>query len=146
MNYERSLLLVGVGLLSTATFAQEKIPPPMKPEATEFYTTIPPKITPGNSKIIFPPRMRLFFWRLKPECFCKCKRNGSSPASGNRRWSIHCAKEEKGDIQSKLAFGDAQYHLEWNCAYWNYRKKVRERKFRIFPNGNLWKCRFWIAM
>jgi len=32
MNTKRSLLLVGVGLAEYATFAQEKVPPPMKPE------------------------------------------------------------------------------------------------------------------
>jgi hypothetical protein len=114
MNTKRSLLLVGVGLLSTATFAQEKIPPPMKPEATEFYTPIPPKITPGTQNNLPPSDAIVLFDGSSLNAFVSAK-DGSSPAEWKVEDGAFIVQRGKGDIQSKLAFGDAQYHLEWTA-------------------------------
>jgi hypothetical protein len=114
MNMKRLLLLTGVGLLSTATFAQEKTPPPMKPEATEFYTPVPPKVTPGAHNTAPPSDAIVLFDGTSLNGFVSAK-DGSSPAE----WLIENGElvvtRGKGDIQSKLPFGDAQYHVEWSA-------------------------------
>jgi hypothetical protein len=114
MNKKRLLLLAGLGLVSTAIFAQEKTPPPMRPEATEFYTPVPPKITPGTQNNLPPSDAIVLFDGSSLNGFVSAK-NGSSPAE----WLIEngdlVVQKGKGDIQSKQAFGDAQYHLEWTA-------------------------------
>lgn len=114
MNTKRLMLLAGVGLLSTATFAQEKTPPPMKPEATEFYTPVPPKITPGTQNNLPPSDAIVLFDGSNLNGFVSAK-NGSSPAEWKIEDGAMIVQKGKGDIQSKLAFGDAQYHVEWSA-------------------------------
>jgi hypothetical protein len=108
------MLLAGLGLLSAATFAQEKTPPPMKPEATEFYTPVPPKITPGTQNNLPPSDAIVLFDGSSLNAFVSA-RDGSSPAEWKVEDGSMIVQKGKGDIQSKLAFGDAQYHVEWSA-------------------------------
>jgi len=114
MNTKRLLLLTGVGMLGTIACAQEKIPPPMKPEATEFYTPIPPKITPGTENNLPPSDAIVLFDGSSLNAFVSA-RDGSSPAEWKIEDGSAIVQKGKGDIQSKLAFGDAQYHFEWTA-------------------------------
>jgi hypothetical protein len=114
MNTKKLLLLAGVGMLGTVACAQEKTPPPMKPEATEFYTPVPPKISPGAQNNLPPSDAIVLFDGSSLNGFVSSK-DGNAPAE----WKIEngelVVQKGKGDIQSKLGFGDAQYHLEWSA-------------------------------
>ena len=106
-------LFLSVGL-SLSLYAQEKTPPPMPPQATEFYTPVPPKITPGAENNLPPSDAIVLFDGSSQNNFVSA-RDGSSPAE----WTIENGElvvtPGKGDIQSKMAFGDAQYHIEWSA-------------------------------
>jgi hypothetical protein len=114
MNTKKLLLLAGVGMMGTVACAQEKTPPPMKPEATEFYTPVPPKISPGAQNNLPPSDAIVLFDGSSLNGFVSSK-DGNAPAE----WKIEngelVVQKGKGDIQSKLGFGDAQYHLEWSA-------------------------------
>lgn len=101
-------------MLGTIACAQEKILPPMKPEATEFYTPIPPKITPGSENNLPPSDAIVLFDGSSLNAFVSA-RDGSSPAEWKIEDGSAIVQKGKGDIQSKLAFGDAQYHFEWTA-------------------------------
>ena len=104
----------GALTMSSLANAQEKTPPPMKPEATEFYTPVPPKVTPGAHNTAPPSDAIVLFDGTSLNGFVSAK-DGSSPAA----WTIENGElvvtKGKGDIQSKLPFGDAQYHVEWSA-------------------------------
>lgn len=99
--------------VSTLACAQDKTPPPMRPEATEFYTPVPPKVTPGANNTAPPSDAIVLFDGTNLDGFVSAG-DGSSPAG----WTIENGElvvtKGKGDIQSKKAFGDAQYHVEWS--------------------------------
>ncbi|SIN71125.1 3-keto-disaccharide hydrolase [Algoriphagus halophilus] len=100
--------------ISFLACAQEKTPPPMRPEATEFYTPVPPRVTPGAHNTAPPSDAIVLFDGTSLNGFVSAK-DGTSPAE----WTIENGElvvtRGKGDIQSKLAFGDAQYHVEWSA-------------------------------
>ena len=100
--------------ISSLAIAQEKTPPPMKPEATEFYTPVPPKVTPGANNTAPPSDAIVLFDGTSLNGFVSAK-EGNGPAE----WTIENGElvvtKGKGDIQSKIPFGDAQYHLEWSA-------------------------------
>ena len=48
-----SFLAVGLSV-SSLSLAQEQTPPKLPPQATEFYTPVPPKITPGAQNNLPP--------------------------------------------------------------------------------------------
>ncbi|MDF2158269.1 DUF1080 domain-containing protein [Algoriphagus sp. CAU 1675] len=106
-------LFMGLAISPLAK-AQEQTPPPIPPQATEFYTPIPPKITPGAQNNLPPSDAIVLFDGTSLNNFVSAK-DGSSPAE----WKIENGElvvvRGKGDIQSKLPFGDAQYHLEWSA-------------------------------
>ncbi|PZX57090.1 uncharacterized protein DUF1080 [Algoriphagus ratkowskyi] len=99
--------------LSSLAIAQEKTPPPMKPEATEFYTPVPPKVIPGANNTAPPSDAIVLFDGKNLNGFASAK-DGKTAAG----WSIENGElvvtKGKGDIVSKQAFGDAQYHIEWS--------------------------------
>ncbi len=111
---KRLLLLAGICLIGNIALAQEKTPPPMKPEATEFYTPVPPKITPGAQNHLPPSDAIVLFDGNNLNSFVSAK-DGNSPAQWRVEDGVMIVERGKGDIQSKLAFGDAQYHVEWSA-------------------------------
>jgi hypothetical protein len=94
--------------------AQEKTPPQMKPEATEFYTPVPPKITAGTQNNLPPSDAIVLFDGMNLNGFVSAK-DESSPATWKVEDGAMIVQKGQGDVQSKLAFGDAQYHLEWSA-------------------------------
>lgn len=107
-------LTAGALTLSSLANAQEKTPPPMKPEATEFYTPVPPKVTPGAYNVAPPSDAIVLFDGKNLDAFVSAE-DGSGPAG----WTVENGElvvvKGQGDIQSKMAFGDAQYHVEWSA-------------------------------
>ncbi len=115
---EIKLLPVGFTVLALTVSAlavgQQQSPPPMKPEATEFYTPVPPKITPGAENHLPPSDAIVLFDGKNLDAFVSA-RTGNSPAE----WKIENGElvvvKGKGDIRTKESFGDAQYHVEWSA-------------------------------
>lgn len=112
MNFFLSLLLALA--VSPLVYSQEQTPPPIPPQATEFYTPVPPKITPGIQNNLPPSDAIVLFDGTSLNNFVSAK-DSSSPAP----WKIENGElvvaPRTGDIQSKLPFGDAQYHIEWSA-------------------------------
>jgi hypothetical protein len=108
------LALSAVCLSQLSHAQQNPTPPPMPPQATEFYTPVPPKITPGAQNNLPPSDAIVLFDGSNLNGFVSVK-NANGPAE----WMIENGElvvvKGKGDIQSKLSFGDAQYHVEWSA-------------------------------
>lgn len=109
-----AVFAVGLSASPLALAQQNPTPPAMPPQATEFYTPVPPKITPGPANNQAPSDAIVLFDGSSLSGFVSAN-NGSSPAP----WKIEngelVVQKGTGDIQSKLAFGDAQYHIEWSA-------------------------------
>ena len=109
-----ALIVSGLSLSNLSIAQQTPTPPPMPPQATEFYTPVPPKITPGAQNNLPPSDAIVLFDGTSLSNFVSAK-DGNSPAE----WKIENGElvvvRGKGDIQSKLPFGDAQYHVEWSA-------------------------------
>ena len=109
-----AVLLASLGTASLAFAQQTPTPPPLPPQATEFYTPVPPKVTPGALNHQAPSDAIVLFDGSSLSSFVSAK-DGSSPAA----WKIEngelVVQKGTGDIQSKLPFGDAQYHIEWSA-------------------------------
>jgi hypothetical protein len=110
-----AMTLMAVGLsVSSLSLAQDQTPPKLPPQATEFYTPVVPKVTPGASNTAPPSDAIVLFDGTSLNGFVSAK-EGNGPAE----WKVENGEltvvKGKGDIQSKLAFGDAQYHLEWTA-------------------------------
>jgi hypothetical protein len=108
-----AFLATGISVSSLA-LAQEQTPPKLPPQATEFYTPVPPKVTPGANNSAPPSDAIVIFDGSNLNGFVSAK-DGSSPAAWTLENGELVVVKGKGDIQSKLAFGDAQYHLEWSA-------------------------------
>lgn len=94
--------------------AQDKTPPPMKPEATEFYTPVPPKVNPGETNAAPPSDAIILFDGTNLDAFVSSK-DAKSPAGWEIQNGELVVTKGKGDIQTKMGFGDAQYHVEWSA-------------------------------
>jgi hypothetical protein len=107
-------LMAGGLSVSSLSLAQDQTPPKLPPQATEFYTPVVPKVTPGASNTAPPSDAIVLFDGTSLNGFVSAK-EGNGPAE----WKVENGEltvvKGKGDIQSKLAFGDAQYHLEWTA-------------------------------
>ena len=95
-------------LIVTSINAQQK----MKPEETEFYTPVPPVVTPGKSCGDAPSDAVILFdgkdlsqWVLAGDT--------TKPADWNVSNGIITVKKTSGNIQTKQSFLDYQLHIEW---------------------------------
>jgi len=102
-----SLVFVAAGIAGAQ--AQQT----MKPEDTEFYTPVPPVVTPGKSCGVAPSDATILFdgknldsWVLADDT--------TKPAD----WIVHngivTVKKTSGNIQTKQSFEDYQLHIEWH--------------------------------
>ena len=89
---------------SVTTFAQNPTPPQLPPQATEFYTPVPPKIIPGSQNNLPPSDAIVLFDGTSLNNFVSAK-DGSSPAD----WKIENGElvVVKGKVISSPSF-----HLE----------------------------------
>lgn len=85
---------------------------PMKHEDTEFYTPVPPVVTPGKScgdapsdAIILFDGKNLDKWVLADDT--------TKPATWFVKNGILTVNKESGNIQTRQSFQDYQLHLEW---------------------------------
>lgn len=88
--------------------AQEKTQLP--PEATEFYTPVPPVVKPGNSTTTAPEDAIVLFDGTSLSSW-------ESEKGGAANWKVEngvlTVNPGTGGIKTKQSFGDIQIHLEW---------------------------------
>ncbi|MDX5478052.1 MAG: DUF1080 domain-containing protein [Cyclobacteriaceae bacterium] len=112
----RKILTTSVGfvaaMLAFPVFAQQqeiKLPP----QATEFWEPIVRKVQPGNDNHLAPSDAIVFFDGSSLSNFV------SSKTGQNPEWTLQngvmTVAPGKGDIETKLGFGDMQLHIEWSA-------------------------------
>src|SRR5438309_108711 len=102
-----SLLALAAGV--TMVFAQEK----GKPEDTEFYTPVPPKVTPGPVTSVKPPSDAIILFDGKNLDQWVTTDDTTKPATWNVSGGNMTVNKTGGNIQTKQSFQDYQLHVEW---------------------------------
>jgi hypothetical protein len=97
-------LFIGTSGLATA---QERA----RPEATEFYSPVPPVVTPGSSSGEAPSDAIVLFDGRNMDQWINAK--DSTPAKWNLGDNVMTVNKGVGDIQTRSAFTDYQLHLEY---------------------------------
>lgn len=104
------LLLVSITALA---WAQEPIAnKTMKPEQTEFYTPVPPVVTPSGPLTTPPPSDAIVLFNGKNLDNWVNMRNGK-PAGWTVANGAMTVNPKVGDIVTKQKFEDFQLHIEW---------------------------------
>src|SRR5690606_12534318 len=109
MHLPRTLLLAALPLVGGLAMAQEM--EPTKPEATEVYTPVPPKVVPGAHGAPPSDALVLFDGRDLDQ-WISAVDSTAAPWILNAEGSM-TVKDRSGDIQTKRDFGSVQLHLEW---------------------------------
>lgn len=95
-------------LITSNVNAQEKLQHP--PEATEFYTPVPPTVQPGASTTAAPADAIVLFDGTNLSSW-------ESEKDGEATWIVEnevlTVNPGTGGIKTKKSFGDVQIHLEW---------------------------------
>ncbi|MEO9511036.1 MAG: DUF1080 domain-containing protein [Flavobacteriaceae bacterium] len=105
----KNILLSLFALVGAITFGQGK--EPTKPEATEYYEPVPPKVAPGKNGSAPSDAIVLF----NGENFNEWVGSVDSTAV---KWHLNkdgsmMVKDKTGNIQTKKNFGSMQLHIEW---------------------------------
>jgi hypothetical protein len=107
-----SFSVFAIVLAAVPLFAQQiefKLPP----QATEFYEPAVRKVTPGKENSMPPSDAIVLFDGTSLNNFV------SSRTGQNPEWTLQngimTVAPGKGDIQTKLGFGDMQLHIEWSA-------------------------------
>jgi hypothetical protein len=108
----RNLFLVltvttSVGL---GAYAQEKTPPKMQPEMTEYWTPEVKVVTPGKTVSDAPSDAIVLF---DGKDLSKWQSIDKSEAKWEVKNGVFTVKKGTGDIATKQSFGDFQLHIEW---------------------------------
>lgn len=112
----RKILTTSLGfvaaMLAFPLFAQQK-DIKLPPEATEFWEPIVRKVQPGNVNHQAPSDAIVIFDGSSLSNFV------SSRTGQNPEWTLQngvmTVAPGKGDIETKLGFGDMQLHIEWSA-------------------------------
>ncbi|PSL07473.1 3-keto-disaccharide hydrolase [Cecembia rubra] len=85
----------------------------LPPQATEFYEPVVRKVTPGKENSMAPSDAIILFDGTSLSNFV------SSRTGQNPEWTVQngamTVAPGKGDIQTKMGFGDMQLHIEWTA-------------------------------
>ncbi|WP_018616443.1 3-keto-disaccharide hydrolase [Segetibacter koreensis] len=84
-----------------------------KPEDTEFYTPVPPKVTPGPVTSTKPPSDAIILFDGKNLDNWVTTDDTTKPATWNVSGGIMTVNKSGGNIQTKQSFQDYQLHVEW---------------------------------
>lgn len=84
----------------------------MKPERTEFYTPVPPLVTPGKSMGDAPSDAIILFNGNGLSSWVSGS-DTTKPAGWTASGDSFTVKKGTGDIQTKQKFTDYQLHIEW---------------------------------
>lgn len=109
MFTKSKILLVSFLLVAAINFSQEQ--EPTKPQATEYYEPVPPKVLPGKDGKAPSDAIVLFDGSNFDEWV-------SSVDSTAVQWNLNkdgsmTVKDKTGNIQTKRNFGSLQLHIEW---------------------------------
>lgn len=117
-------LVLTLALLPAAALAQPGAPQLPKPELTEFWSPVPPKVEPGRAPGEAPSDAVLLF-------------NGrdlsgwESVTGGPANWSVEqgemVIQPQSGSIQTIGKFGDCQLHVEWMVPVLEPARKGQDR-------------------
>src|SRR3954471_22198152 len=102
--------LVALAASITIVVAQQ---PKGKPEDTEFYTPVPPKVTPGPVTSIKPPSDAIILFDGKNLDSWVTTDDTTKPANWDLAHGILTVSKTAGNIQTKQTFQDYQLHIEW---------------------------------
>jgi hypothetical protein len=104
-------LMIGIAFVaigSATANAQQK----MKPEDTEFYTPVPPVVTPGKTCGDAPSDAIILF---DGKDLSKWVQSNDTTQAAD--WDVHdgifTVNKKVGNIQTRQSFMDYQLHLEW---------------------------------
>lgn len=103
-----SLVVLVAGSISIAV-AQQK----GKPEDTEFYTPVPPKVTPASVQSTPPPSDAVILFDGKNLDQWVSTNDTTKPATWNVAEGVMTVNKNAGNIQTKQSFQDYQLHVEW---------------------------------
>ena len=122
-----ALCLLFVGYIS----AQEV--EPTKPEQTEFYEPVPPKVTPGEDGAPPSDAIVLFDGTSLDNWI-------STADSTAAKWTLNddgsmTVKNRTGDIQTKENFGSIQLHIEWKSPAEVQQEGQHRANSGVFLNG-----------
>lgn len=106
--YKRASIAAAVVLFSTQLFAQAK------PEDTEFYTPVPPKVTPGKT-VTAPPSDAIVLFDGKNEDEWVLAKDTTATADWKIDHDILTVNKASGNgnIQTKRSFTNYQLHIEF---------------------------------
>jgi hypothetical protein len=105
---KRYLLLALLGVVSICTaMAQEK----PKHEDTEFYTPVPPVVTPGNTNAMPPSDAVVLFDGKNIDQWVTT--DDKSPAKWTVDKGVMTVKKGTGNIETRQSFNNYQLHIEW---------------------------------
>ena len=84
-----------------------------KHEDTEFYTPVPPVVTPVSANTAAPPKDAVVLFDGKNLDNWVTTEDTTKPATWNVANGILTVNKTGGNIQTKQSFQDYQLHLEW---------------------------------
>jgi len=84
-----------------------------KPEDTELYTPVPPKVTPATVKSIPPPADAIVLFDGKNLNQWVSTDDTTKPVTWKVSDGIMTVDKTSGNIQTKQSFQDYQLHIEW---------------------------------
>jgi hypothetical protein len=106
---KKCFALITIVSFSITTFAQEK---QAKPEDTEFYSPVPPVVTPGTN-YGDPPSDAIILFDGKNLDEWVSVNDTTSPAKWTVADNVITVNKAAGDIETKKKFMDYQLHLEF---------------------------------
>lgn len=105
---QQFLSLCSIAILSSmSSFAQQG-----DPKATEFYSPVPPVVTPGKTNADAPSDAVILFDGKNLDQWVSTK-DTSKPAGWKVAQGVITVDKSAGNIQTKRSFTDYQLHLEW---------------------------------
>ncbi|MEO0733427.1 MAG: family 16 glycoside hydrolase, partial [Bacteroidota bacterium] len=105
----QKLLLTTLTLLACTTLqAQDKLPP----EATEFYTPVPPKVQ-STAVTTPPPSDAIVLFGADGNTDELVQANTGGPVEWTVKDGVLTVKPGSGFIKTRRNFDDVQLHIEW---------------------------------
>ncbi len=107
----KQILIATVALITATSLTQAQSPERAKPEETEYYSPVPPVVTPGNTFSDAPSDAIILFDGRNLDQWISSK--DSSAAKWTLSDNVMTVNKSAGDIQTRSAFTDYQLHIEY---------------------------------